>query len=248
MAYQSPFTGFQIDIALAKANAALPADDASLTQLAHGAAFATDLAGQAVRSVSEHAVATQVHGISTFGASLVDDTDAATARATLALGDSATKNVGATANTVAAGDHGHTGVYALAAQGVTNGNSHNHDGGDGAQIAYTALSGLPTLGSAASKEVGTTSGTVAAGDDSRLTGAASEDNRVLYDAQVTCAVSYAANLAGQAARSLTGSVPGQPPASATAPGQPGQIAHDSEYFYLCVALNTWKRSPLTTWP
>lgn len=97
MAYQSPFTGFQIDTALAKANAALPADDASLTQLAHGAAFATDLAGQA-------------------------------------------------------------------------------------------------------------------------------------------------------ARSLTGSVPGQPPASATAPGQPGQIAHDSEYFYLCVALNTWKRSPLTTWP
>lgn len=188
MAYQSPFTGFQIDTALAKANAALPADDASLTQLAHGAAFATDLAGQAVRSVSEHAVATQVHGISTFGASLVDDADAATARATLALGDSATK------------------------------------------------------------KVGTTSGTVAAGDDSRLTGAASEDNRVLYDAQVTCAVSYAADLAGQAARSLTGSVPGQPPASATAPGQPGQIAHDSEYFYLCVALNTWKRSPLTTWP
>jgi hypothetical protein len=32
---------------------------------------------------------------------------------------------------------------------VTNGNSHNHDGGDGAQIAYTSLSGLPTLGTAA---------------------------------------------------------------------------------------------------
>jgi pyridoxine 5'-phosphate synthase PdxJ len=35
--------------------------------------------------------------------------------------------------------------YAPAAQGVTNGNSHNHDGGDGAQIAYGSLSGLPTL-------------------------------------------------------------------------------------------------------
>jgi hypothetical protein len=34
---------------------------------------------------------------------------------------------------------------APAAQGVTNGNSHNHDGGDGAQIAYSSLSGLPTL-------------------------------------------------------------------------------------------------------
>lgn len=35
--------------------------------------------------------------------------------------------------------------YAPVAQGVTNGNSHNHDGGDGAQIAYSSLSGLPTL-------------------------------------------------------------------------------------------------------
>jgi hypothetical protein len=38
-----------------------------------------------------------------------------------------------------------TGDFAPAAQGVTNGNSHNHDGGDGAQIAYSSLSGLPTL-------------------------------------------------------------------------------------------------------
>jgi hypothetical protein len=33
--------------------------------------------------------------------------------------------------------------FAPAAQGVTNGSSHNHDGGDGAQIAYGSLSGLP---------------------------------------------------------------------------------------------------------
>jgi hypothetical protein len=36
-------------------------------------------------------------------------------------------------------------AYAPAAQGVTNGNNHNHDGGDGAQIAYGSLSGLPTI-------------------------------------------------------------------------------------------------------
>lgn len=35
--------------------------------------------------------------------------------------------------------------FAPAAQGVTGGDSHNHDGGDGAQIAYSSLSGLPTL-------------------------------------------------------------------------------------------------------
>lgn len=35
---------------------------------------------------------------------------------------------------------------------VTNGDSHNHSGGDGAQIAYSGLSGLPTLGSAAATD------------------------------------------------------------------------------------------------
>ena len=35
--------------------------------------------------------------------------------------------------------------YAVAAKGVTNGDSHDHVGGDGAQIAYSGLSGLPTL-------------------------------------------------------------------------------------------------------
>jgi hypothetical protein len=33
--------------------------------------------------------------------------------------------------------------YAPAAQGVTNGNAHDHNGGDGGQIAYSSLSGTP---------------------------------------------------------------------------------------------------------
>jgi len=41
--------------------------------------------------------------------------------------------------------------YAVAAKGVTNGDSHNHDGGDGAQIAYSALSGTPSLGTMAAE-------------------------------------------------------------------------------------------------
>jgi hypothetical protein len=48
--------------------------------------------------------------------------------------------------------------FAPAAQGVTNGNSHDHSGGDGAQIAYSSLSGLPTLGTLAAQN-GTFSGT-----------------------------------------------------------------------------------------
>ncbi|MFZ9086620.1 MAG: hypothetical protein ACO3C6_08650 [Steroidobacteraceae bacterium] len=35
--------------------------------------------------------------------------------------------------------------YAPAAQGVTGGDGHNHSGGDGAQIAYSDLSGVPTI-------------------------------------------------------------------------------------------------------
>jgi hypothetical protein len=39
--------------------------------------------------------------------------------------------------------------FASAAQGVSGGNAHDHNGGDGAQIAYGSLSGLPTLPAAA---------------------------------------------------------------------------------------------------
>ena len=72
--------------------------------------------------------------------------------------------------TVAAQAHGHAGVYepvdstilrdadigvsvqaagsyAPASEGVTGGNAHDHNGGDGAQIAYSSLSGQPDLSS-----------------------------------------------------------------------------------------------------
>jgi hypothetical protein len=38
--------------------------------------------------------------------------------------------------------HDHSGVYAPAADGVTGGDSHDHDGGDGAQIDHTKLSNI----------------------------------------------------------------------------------------------------------
>ena len=37
------------------------------------------------------------------------------------------------------------------------------------------------------------------------------------------------------------------PASASALGTVGEIRYDADYMYVCVATNTWKRSPLTTW-
>ena len=35
------------------------------------------------------------------------------------------------------------------------------------------------------------------------------------------------------------------PATATSTGTLGQIAYDTQYIYLCVATNTWKRADLT---
>lgn len=40
---------------------------------------------------------------------------------------------------------------------------------------------------------------------------------------------------------------GNAPANAAASGQAGQIAWDSNYLYICVATNTWKRVAISTW-
>lgn len=42
-------------------------------------------------------------------------------------------------------------------------------------------------------------------------------------------------------------LPSKVPSSATAAGITGKFAWDPDYFYQCVATNTWKRSPLPTW-
>jgi hypothetical protein len=39
----------------------------------------------------------------------------------------------------------------------------------------------------------------------------------------------------------------QTPSSATATGTTGEIAWDSEYIYVCVSTNTWKRVAISTW-
>lgn len=39
----------------------------------------------------------------------------------------------------------------------------------------------------------------------------------------------------------------QVPASATSAGIQGQIAEDDNFFYVCIATNTWKRVAISTW-
>jgi hypothetical protein len=37
------------------------------------------------------------------------------------------------------------------------------------------------------------------------------------------------------------------PATASSPGEPGQIAYDGSFIYVCVATNTWRRAALSAW-
>lgn len=38
-----------------------------------------------------------------------------------------------------------------------------------------------------------------------------------------------------------------PPVSSSAAGVAGQMAYDADYFYVCVATNTWRRVALNDW-
>jgi hypothetical protein len=60
-----------------------------------------------------------------------------------------------------------SGAYAASAKGVTNGDTHDHAGGDGGQIAYDGLSGLPDLVGYALPVIATSSGIAGVPADSK---------------------------------------------------------------------------------
>jgi hypothetical protein len=37
------------------------------------------------------------------------------------------------------------------------------------------------------------------------------------------------------------------PSTSTSTGTTGQVAFDDNYFYICTAINTWKRTSIVTW-
>ena len=226
-------------------------------ELTRTVAYATDLAGQAARSLplkqNKAANLTAVAALTVTdgnfivgnGSTFVAESGA-TVRTSLGLGDSATKNVGTSSSTVAAGDHVHTGVYQpldadltavaeLSATGLIE-----RTGAGTASIVTLTAAGKALLDDADASAQRTTLGAAAAADLGTET-----DNRVLYDEELVRAVTYATDLAGQAARTLSGSVPSAAPASKTAPGVAGQLRYASGFLYLCVAKDTWKRVAIT---
>lgn len=37
------------------------------------------------------------------------------------------------------------------------------------------------------------------------------------------------------------------PATPTSPGEPGQLARDDDYIYVCIEMNTWRRLQIGAW-
>lgn len=97
---------------------------------------------------------------------LADLNDTEEARDNLELGNSATRNVGTTAETVAAGDDSRI-------TGALQKESNLSDLTDTAEARENL-----ELGNSATRNVGTTAGTVAAGDDSRITGALQKESNL----------------------------------------------------------------------
>lgn len=103
----------------------------------------------------------------------LSNVDPATGRAALEINDSAQLPVGTTAGTVAAGNDARiVGAAQKSANLSDLGNTATARTNLGAEAAGAAAAVAATLGTSATRNVGTVTGTVAAGDDARITGAA----------------------------------------------------------------------------
>lgn len=124
-------------------------DDHTQYALADGSRGTFEAAG----AVSTHNGVTTAHGISAFGATLVDDADASTARTTLGLGTAATSATG----DFAAASHNH------AASAITSGTIAHERGGLEADVS--AYSGLVKIAAGATSAVTVTAAGEALLDD-----------------------------------------------------------------------------------
>jgi len=80
-----------------------------------------------------------------------------------------------------------------------------------------------------------------------VTNTASGAGSKLLEAEVGGSSKLSLSKAGDLTIAGKINLPSQPPASATAPGVAGDIVWDTNYIYVCVTNNNWKRSAIATW-
>jgi hypothetical protein len=117
-------------------------------------------------------------------------------------------------------------------------------GSDNIAVGYTAASGITTGSN--NTIIGDFSGSASLAGVVAIN--AGTTNRVYIDASGnvgfgTTSPSAAIDHTGSTLRLRTS----RTPASASATGAAGEVCWDSNYVYVCVATNTWKRSALSTW-
>ena len=143
----------------------LPVDSGSSASSFDAAGLAATAYTSAAQDLSNHEITTTTaHG------GIVADTDSRLSDARTPTAHASTHASGQS-DAITPDDIG----AAPSSKGVTNGDSHNHDGGDGAQIDYANLANTPTLGTAAALNVAASgdaaSTEVVKGDDTRMTNA-----------------------------------------------------------------------------
>lgn len=179
--------------------------------------------------------------LTSFGRSLIDDADASAGRTTLGLGTAATKNTGTSGNNVALLDGSNVWSATSTVFGPGSGVCQLQLSGGGGSgqgcYFYFAKAGL----GGAVGYVGTASA---------LTGGTSNDLLIYSNYGLTLhAESGVIALEGVpdiSANHIRIRTP-KTPSSASDAGNPGDICWDSNYMYVCVATNTWKRSAISSW-
>lgn len=125
--------------------------------------------------------------------------------------------------------------------GNSTGAGGTHTGGNGSLISITSGAGGNATGASGTR-VGGDSGAITIGTGAVGTGASG--NGTPGPIVFSIGGSEKARLNSRGNLQLTSvSVP----ASAAATGTAGEIAWDSDYIYMCVAANTWKRVAISTW-
>lgn len=113
----------------------------------------------------------------------------------------------------------------------------------GGEVLLRAGAGLPPLAPVGDRDTGLG---FPAADTIALLAAGLERVRVTADGRVGIGTTAPSGLLDVNDNKIRVRV-AQTPASASAPGNPGELAWDGAFIYVCVAANTWRRAPHSTW-